>query len=284
MYPGPNLNILIGPNGTGKSTIVAAIILGLGGNPKVVGRGSKVSEYVKHNCEEATIHIYLQGEQENNHIKVTRQFSIQDKTIWALNNQKCNMKDIMDCIKQYNIQVNNLCQFLPQDRVQDFAKLNQQDLLKETQIAVCQEDLIQKQQELIESRTNQKNFSNAMEKSSERLQEARDANVRLEGKVQNFNKKKKFMESISHIERKLAWLAFDEIYLRLNETKADMEKATQVFQKYKNAAQPADKEIREMKKIVADLQHKNSNVVNFFVYFIPLPTKTHFSGGKIIKF
>lgn len=42
MFPAPNLNMLVGPNGTGKSTIVAAIILGLGGNPKTVGRGTKV--------------------------------------------------------------------------------------------------------------------------------------------------------------------------------------------------------------------------------------------------
>lgn len=36
--------MIIGPNGTGKSTMVAAIILGLGGTPKIVGRGSKVSQ------------------------------------------------------------------------------------------------------------------------------------------------------------------------------------------------------------------------------------------------
>lgn len=41
MYPGPNLNMIMGPNGTGKSTMVAAIILGLGGQPKTVGRGTK---------------------------------------------------------------------------------------------------------------------------------------------------------------------------------------------------------------------------------------------------
>lgn len=34
-YPGPNLNMVIGPNGTGKSTLVCAICLGLGWPPSV---------------------------------------------------------------------------------------------------------------------------------------------------------------------------------------------------------------------------------------------------------
>jgi structural maintenance of chromosomes protein 5 len=34
-FPGPNLNMVIGPNGTGKSTLVCAICLGLGWGPKV---------------------------------------------------------------------------------------------------------------------------------------------------------------------------------------------------------------------------------------------------------
>lgn len=33
--PGPNLNMIIGPNGTGKSTIVCALALGLGWNTNV---------------------------------------------------------------------------------------------------------------------------------------------------------------------------------------------------------------------------------------------------------
>lgn len=41
-YPGDNLNIIIGPNGTGKSTIVAAIILGCGGEPVLLSRSKDV--------------------------------------------------------------------------------------------------------------------------------------------------------------------------------------------------------------------------------------------------
>ena len=34
-FPGPSLNMIIGPNGTGKSTLVCAICLGLGWGPQV---------------------------------------------------------------------------------------------------------------------------------------------------------------------------------------------------------------------------------------------------------
>ena len=34
-FPGPSLNMVIGPNGTGKSTLVCAICLGLGWAPAV---------------------------------------------------------------------------------------------------------------------------------------------------------------------------------------------------------------------------------------------------------
>jgi chromosome segregation ATPase len=33
--PGPHLNMILGPNGTGKSTIAAGIAIGLGFPPKV---------------------------------------------------------------------------------------------------------------------------------------------------------------------------------------------------------------------------------------------------------
>ena len=39
-------------------------------------------------------------------------------------------------MKKLNIQVGNLCQFLPQDRVADFARMSQQELLENTEKAV----------------------------------------------------------------------------------------------------------------------------------------------------
>lgn len=44
-YPGPRLNLILGPNGTGKSSIVCALCIGLAGNPKVRRAPIGISSY-----------------------------------------------------------------------------------------------------------------------------------------------------------------------------------------------------------------------------------------------
>ena len=48
VFPGPRLNVVLGPNGTGKSTITHAICLACAGSPASLGRDNKLSEFVKH--------------------------------------------------------------------------------------------------------------------------------------------------------------------------------------------------------------------------------------------
>ncbi|CAH1154399.1 unnamed protein product [Phaedon cochleariae] len=261
LYPGPNLNMIIGPNGTGKSTVVAAIILGLGGNPKVVGRGTRVSEYVKHNCESSTINIFLQEDQDDQYLKVTREFDTHERSTWKLNNRKVKLEDMLEYIKKFNIQVNNLCQFLPQDRVQDFAKLNKQDLLRETQRALCRFDLIEKQDSLIRNREQHKQMLGSLETQQKRLQEAHDLNNRLEGRVQSFNKKKKYSENIQHIERKIAWTLYEAIRVQLTDIKKDRNKAQEIYEQFKNALKPKEQGIVRKKKGITEFQENNTKVV-----------------------
>eukprot|EP01035_Chromulina_nebulosa_P068369 gene68369-93689_t len=51
VFPGPKLNIVIGPNGTGKSTLTHAICLACCGSTGDVGRSNDLSKFVKHGKE-----------------------------------------------------------------------------------------------------------------------------------------------------------------------------------------------------------------------------------------
>ncbi len=47
LRPGPRLNVVLGPNGTGKSSIVCGIGLALAGKPKILGRAKTVGSFVR---------------------------------------------------------------------------------------------------------------------------------------------------------------------------------------------------------------------------------------------
>ena len=44
---GSRVNLVLGPNGNGKSSIVCAIILGLGGKPKILDRGDEITSFIR---------------------------------------------------------------------------------------------------------------------------------------------------------------------------------------------------------------------------------------------
>lgn len=57
--PGPRLNCIVGPNGTGKSSIVNALAIGLGGSLKITERGSSADDAIKKDCDSGFVEIEL---------------------------------------------------------------------------------------------------------------------------------------------------------------------------------------------------------------------------------
>lgn len=156
-YPGPALNMVIGPNGTGKSTLVCAICLGLGWGTVHLGRAKDLGEFVKHGCAKATIEIELKGKLGETNPVIRRQI-VRDgnKSTFQLNDQTVPLKRVLDLMRSFNIQIDNLCQFLPQDRVVEFAQLDPKDLLISTQRAAAPPYLLEWHNELKQLRMEQK--------------------------------------------------------------------------------------------------------------------------------
>lgn len=150
-HPGPSLNMVIGPNGTGKSTLVCAICLGLGWKTEHLGRAKDVGEFVKHGAAEATIEVELKADPARHRSNPVIKLNIKkngSKTVFFLDGKQVPRKTILDECKAFSIQVDNLCQFLPQDRVSEFAGITPVDLLVETQRAVAAPEVSNMHEEL----------------------------------------------------------------------------------------------------------------------------------------
>lgn len=149
-FPGPNLNMVIGPNGTGKSSLVCAICLGLGWGPGQLGRAGSIKEFVKHGKDNGTIEIELKKRPEDrlNYTIRTQIRREQNTQKWWLNGKETTHKKIKELTAKLKIQVDNLCQFLPQDRVVEFAQCTPVNLLHETLRAAAPEEMLEQQTQL----------------------------------------------------------------------------------------------------------------------------------------
>lgn len=132
--------MIVGANGTGKSSILCAFTLGLGGNPKDLGRADDARHFIMHDKDVAEIEIELEPfEGEPVHVfkrKIDKHKGGQNgrgASTFYINDEKVTAKAVKELVtKKYHISVDNLCQFLPQDRVGSFSGFGPEELLIET--------------------------------------------------------------------------------------------------------------------------------------------------------
>jgi len=77
--------MIIGPNGTGKSTISSAIALGLGWNPKVMARGEDLRSFIKQGMDWAETEVELKGKRGKKNMVIYRRFTREQRSEWKLN-------------------------------------------------------------------------------------------------------------------------------------------------------------------------------------------------------
>lgn len=122
----------------------------------------------------------------------------------------------------YNIQVENMCQFLPQDRVQDFAKQNPQELLNSTQISVCPRDVIEHFAKLKELRQEQLNGKGSVQSYHNALKENEARIEVLRVHVQNIKQKNKLVAQMDLCGKKKTWIEYENMYNDCQKLVADL--------------------------------------------------------------
>jgi len=221
--PGPNLNCIIGPNGTGKSSIVCAMCVGLGGELKVTERGDKISACVHGNGKAMRDGVPItkgfvetelwEGNGPGKNLVVKVEFTIEDKQTWTLDGAPSTKKAVREAMKSLNIHVDNPLQFLPQDKVGQFSNLSPVELLKYTEMAIGPE-LHAKHNDLINMDKHLKEMKVSLQTESKALAGLEEQNNVLERDVERWRKYKANLDKLENMEGKKLWkihdAAFDE--------------------------------------------------------------------------
>ncbi|NXX42679.1 SMC5 protein, partial [Tricholaema leucomelas] len=283
--PGPNLNMIVGPNGTGKSSIICAICLGLAGKPSFIGRADKVGLFVKQGCLKGVVEIELSKTPDN--IIITREIQVTNNTsTWFINRKPVTLKTVEEQIAALNIQVDNLCQFLPQDRVGEFAKLSKIELLEATEKSIGPPEMYQFHCELKNSREKERelevnmnimemegshcrgmgiiksivvelerNFkkSNLCRDKANSLEKMRQRVERYKQDVDRYHERKRHLDLIEMLERKRPWVEYENIRQQYEEVKQSRDQAKEEVKNLKEMQSPVTKKIQETEEYIKSL-------------------------------
>lgn len=225
----PSFNLIIGANGAGKSTIVAAIYLIFGGKLHDIGR-AHYNEFIQSGREKAVVNVQIQGKGTDS-IEIEMQIHKNKRTpIYYVNGEQCSQAEVSNLTCNYNIQVNNLCQFLPQNRVAAFSAESPSERLRTTEqsegngeLLRMHEELAKYQDTLCEVRQEYSENSKSLvslqverstcEKTLQQLEKMRECSVEIQRlerliplvKYAGATKKKKELElQINVLEKKIS--------------------------------------------------------------------------------
>ncbi|XP_021569033.1 structural maintenance of chromosomes protein 5 isoform X2 [Carlito syrichta] len=245
--PGPHLNMIIGANGTGKSSIVCAICLGLAGKPAFMGRADKAGFFVKRGCTKGMVEIELFRDSGN--LVITREIDVtKNQSSWFINRKSTTQKVVEEQVAALNIQVGNLCQFLPQDKVGEFAKLSKIELLEATEKSIGPPEMHRYHCELKNFREKEKQLEISCKEKTEYLEKMVQRNERYKQDVERFYERKRHLDLIEMLEAKRPWVEYENVRQEYEEVKLARDQVKEEVRKLKEGQIPLTRQIEESEK------------------------------------
>jgi len=159
---------------------------------------------------------------------------------------------VLEKVAELDIQVDNLIQFLPQDRVAEFAQLAPPEVLKETEKATGGAEMLEKHKELIELKKQENSSKTDLDAEKEKLETEKRRNEAIEPEVMRVREKRTYQQKIELIKKKRPWVEYDKArqeYFEAREARAAkqeaLKKAEEENKPMKKKIDDADRELKE---------------------------------------
>ncbi|GMR36561.1 hypothetical protein PMAYCL1PPCAC_06756 [Pristionchus mayeri] len=122
------------------------------------------------------------------------------------NDKAITQKDLKTLVHSYNIQVDNLCTFLAQDKVKSFSEQSPQELLENT-LKAASTTLLDERNELIKKQKEEGNLEKMIEETKKKMKQTDSVIETLAPRVQNYLKKQAMQTRLTLIMKKKALVA-----------------------------------------------------------------------------
>ncbi|KAL7836398.1 hypothetical protein AOLI_G00276820 [Acnodon oligacanthus] len=257
---GSNVNFIVGNNGSGKSAILTALIVGLGGKAQTTNRGSSLKGFVKEGESSAEISITLRNRGQDAYkpdvfgqsitidLRISseglRTYKLKSKTGLLVSSKKEELVTILD---HFNIQVDNPVSVLTQEMSKHFLHSKGEGdkykfFMKATQLEQMKEDYSY----IMKTKTV---TQNTLEKHEATLQEIRHKYKEKEDRYKNLASLDEMQEKLNHLKHQMAWALvaeMEEEVKHMRERIAEEEKSTIKY----------DRKVEEWKGKVAEAERR----------------------------
>lgn len=207
-----------------------------------LGRAKDISEYVKHGCQEAMIEIELAGDGKTHKRNPIIRCSIKregNKSHFSINDKPVPKKGVLDLAKSFSIQIDNLCQFLPQDKVVEFAAMTPVELLRSTQRAVAPPEMLDMHESLKDLRRLQKELQASQISDQDILTNLEGRQRMQEADVERMREREAIKEHVRMLEASKPFAEYRDARMKHREAKDKRKEAGTELKKLEDEIQPS---------------------------------------------
>ncbi|KAK0235306.1 P-loop containing nucleoside triphosphate hydrolase protein [Armillaria nabsnona] len=197
---GPQINFIIGHNGSGKSAVLSAITVALGGRVNSTGRGNGLKSFIREGQSVAEVIIHLKNHGEEAYkpheygktIVIVRRFTKDGSSTWKIQSKAGKVisakRDELSAICDHmNIQVDNPMNVLTQDAARQFLSASSKKdkyklFLRGTQLSqlaqeydTCQENVVHTSRIIEQKGAVLPDLRSSLSEAKQRLREAQKA-------------------------------------------------------------------------------------------------------------
>ena len=197
---------------------------------------------MKHGAREANIEIELAKDGKRFKENLVIQCTIKregNKSVFSVGGKSYGKRAIKELARSLNIQIDNLCQFLPQDKVVEFAAMTPVELLHSTQRAVASQEMINMHEQLKTICKDQKEVQMSVNTDQETLNNLESRQRMQEADVQRMREREDVLKRVNNLEKAAPTVRYKIVRKQHVENKQTIREMQSELQDLKTAAGPA---------------------------------------------